>query len=105
MQIRNGEVVAEIGQPNDKPAPSKQAARESQSVASLPQPSFGGAWMEAKNVVACLKRLLPLLHHPSRRAFSTYCQAQAVLTEIEPFPVCSTWFACQAVAVADNRSG
>jgi hypothetical protein len=64
MQISNGEVGIELGEEVDIPGWDKSV--------TLPVPrkrvgiNFGEEWRE-KNLLPCILRVLPLLHHPSRQ--------------------------------------
>lgn len=59
-----GEVAIALGEAVDLPAGLEQTEKATER-SKEESPSFGEAWV-SEHVSACLRRLLPLLHRPTR---------------------------------------
>jgi len=82
LQILSGEVGIELGEEVDIPGWEKAVAP---AVArKRVDASFGEDWTE-KNLLPCIQRVLPLLHHPTRSSiFPTGGQEEGLPSSINP---------------------
>ena len=65
LQVHSGQVKVELGDPVQISGWGKTYGTVAPRQLQAPLPSFGEAW-EQINLVPCLQRCLPMLHHPSR---------------------------------------